>query len=158
METSISAKAWRGERRGRRLLRNRRGQALAEAGVVIPMLVILMMAVFEFGRAYMIANVVTNAARVGARTASLTPATLRDQDGIGTSDTHIVSAAKTMLGDIVDANLFAVTVDWIEEDGVPMVRVEVSATSGIPFALVPAMTFAMERAATFPDQGRRQQG
>lgn len=140
-----------GRCRGRRL-RNQRGQALAEAGMVIPMLVLLMLGVFEFGRAMMVANVASNAARVGARAAAMTAPALRGTDGIPVSDTHIITAAKAMLGDVVDGDAFDVFVEWFEEDGVPMVRVRVTASSGIPFIFAPLATYALERQATFADQ------
>jgi hypothetical protein len=47
--------------------RRQRGQALAEMGMVITILVFLMMGIVEFGRAMMIANMITQAARDGAR-------------------------------------------------------------------------------------------
>lgn len=137
----------------RRGIRGQRGQALAEAGVVIPMLVLLLFGVFEFGRAFMITNMVTNAARAGARSAAITPASLRDADGIIISTTHIEDAAKAMLGDVVDGDLFTVEVEPIDDGDVPMVRVRIFGDVG--FALIPATEFTVDRAVTFPDQYRQ---
>jgi Flp pilus assembly protein TadG len=47
------------------------GQTLTEFAILIPILVILMVAIVDFGRILMIQHVITNAAREGARAASL---------------------------------------------------------------------------------------
>jgi len=49
-----------------------RGQALVEAAIMIPILLMLMVGIFEVGRAYQAWQVVSNAAREGARM-SVTP-------------------------------------------------------------------------------------
>lgn len=48
-----------------------KGAALLEAAVTIPMLLLIAVGIFEFGRAYQTWQVVTNAAREGARIAVL---------------------------------------------------------------------------------------
>jgi Flp pilus assembly protein TadG len=55
----------------RRLAVCRDGQALVEAAVTIPILLLLSAGIFEFGRAYQTWEVLTNAAREGARIAVL---------------------------------------------------------------------------------------
>ena len=57
------------------------GQALAEMGIVITVVVFMALGIIEFGRAWMIANVVTTAARDGARAASTLPLADRYQSG-----------------------------------------------------------------------------
>ena len=52
--------------------RSERGAALVEAAITIPILLLISVAIFEFGRAYQTWEVVTNAAREGARVAVLT--------------------------------------------------------------------------------------
>jgi TadE-like protein len=52
-------------------LRNRRGQSLVEFAVVTPLLLLLIVGLMEFGRAWNISQVVTNAAREGARKAAV---------------------------------------------------------------------------------------
>lgn len=55
-------------------MRNRRsekGAALLEAAITIPMLLLIAVGIFEFGRAYQTWQVLTNAAREGARIAVL---------------------------------------------------------------------------------------
>lgn len=55
--------------------RSQKGAALVEAAVVIPLLLLVSVAIFEFGRAYQTWQVITNAAREGARVAVLPSAT-----------------------------------------------------------------------------------
>ena len=54
-----------------RRLRNERGTALLEAAITIPILLLIAVGIFEFGRAYQTWQVLTNAAREGARIAVL---------------------------------------------------------------------------------------
>ena len=51
--------------------RSEKGAALVEAAITIPILLLISVAIFEFGRAYQTWEVVTNAAREGARVAIL---------------------------------------------------------------------------------------
>lgn len=51
---------------------NFKGQALVEMAIVLPLLLLLVMGIFEFGRAMYIKNTLTHAARAGARTAVVT--------------------------------------------------------------------------------------
>src|SRR6266508_2287622 len=52
-------------------LRNQRGAALIEAAITIPLVLLVSVSIFEFGRAYQTWQVLTNAAREGARIAVL---------------------------------------------------------------------------------------
>ena len=56
-------------------LRNERGAALLETAITIPIILLIAVGIFEFGRAYQTQQVLTNAAREGARTAVLPDAT-----------------------------------------------------------------------------------
>lgn len=47
------------------------GQGLTEFAIVMPLLIVILVGIFEFGRAWHVRQVVTNAAREGARTAVL---------------------------------------------------------------------------------------
>jgi Flp pilus assembly protein TadG len=49
--------------------RRQRGQALTEFALILPVILLLFMGVFDFGRAIYAYNVVSNAAREGGRTA-----------------------------------------------------------------------------------------
>jgi Flp pilus assembly protein TadG len=52
-------------------LRSQKGAALVEAAITIPMILLISVGIFEFGRAYQTWQVLTNAAREGARVACL---------------------------------------------------------------------------------------
>jgi Flp pilus assembly protein TadG len=52
-------------------LRNQRGAALIETAITIPIVLLVSVAIFEFGRAYQTWQVLTNAAREGARVSIL---------------------------------------------------------------------------------------
>jgi Flp pilus assembly protein TadG len=56
-------------------LRSERGAALVEAALTIPLLLFVSISILEFGRAYQTWQVVTNAAREGARIAVLPSST-----------------------------------------------------------------------------------
>jgi Flp pilus assembly protein TadG len=53
------------------LRRNERGTALLETAVTIPIILLISVGIFEFGRAYQTWQVLTNAAREGARVSVL---------------------------------------------------------------------------------------
>jgi Flp pilus assembly protein TadG len=57
--------------RMRRLLAGERGTALLETAMTLPLLLIVSVGIFEFGRAFQTLQVLTNAAREGARLAVL---------------------------------------------------------------------------------------
>lgn len=59
----------------KRLIRNERGAALIETAITIPIVLLIAVGIFEFGRAYQTWQVLTNAAREGARVAILADAT-----------------------------------------------------------------------------------
>jgi Flp pilus assembly protein TadG len=63
---------------GTQSLASDRGQALVEAALVLPLLLLLSVGIFEFGRAYQTYQVLTNAAREGARLAILPDSTAAD--------------------------------------------------------------------------------
>lgn len=66
----------------RRLLhRRRRGQGLVEFVIVFPLLMLLLLGVYEFGRAWNVYQVMTDAAREGARNAALFNNAI-DQDSV----------------------------------------------------------------------------
>jgi Flp pilus assembly protein TadG len=51
--------------------RGERGAAAVEFALVVPLLLVLVLGIAEFGRAYTISTTLSNAARVGARTMAL---------------------------------------------------------------------------------------
>ena len=52
-------------------LKSERGQAILETALTLPLLLLVSVGIFEFGRAYQTWQVITNAAREGARVAVL---------------------------------------------------------------------------------------
>jgi Flp pilus assembly protein TadG len=71
----------------KRLLKNERGAALLEAAVTIPIILLISVGIFEFGRAFQTWQVLTNAAREGARIAIFS----------GTTDDQIKSTVQKYL-------------------------------------------------------------
>ena len=55
-----------------------RGQALLETALILPLILLVSVSIFEFGRAYQTLQVLTNAAREGARLAILPSSTPSD--------------------------------------------------------------------------------
>ena len=51
----------------RKLIKNKRGQALVELALVLPLLILLLFGTMEFGRIFHSYLVLTNASREGAR-------------------------------------------------------------------------------------------
>ena len=58
-----------------RRLRNQKGAALLETAITLPLVLLVCVSIFEFGRAYQTWQVLTNAAREGARVAVLAEST-----------------------------------------------------------------------------------
>jgi len=71
----------------KRLVRNQRGAALIETAITIPIVLLISVAIFEFGRAYQTWQVVTNASREGARIAVIA----------GTTDDEITTAVRSYM-------------------------------------------------------------
>jgi Flp pilus assembly protein TadG len=114
MITGVSAR-----RRARRI--GDRGQALVEVAIALPILLALLVGIFEFASAYRVQQVITNAAREGARIAVLPTATdslvtdrvdsYLNSGGIfsGTHTTNPVDVSTATTGDTVTV---AVSVDY----------------------------------------------
>ena len=66
-------------------LEARRGTALVEMALVLPIFLLVVLGIIEFGRAMMVANMVTNAAREGARLAVIDGNTNTDVENAITS-------------------------------------------------------------------------
>ncbi len=67
-----------------RLIKNQRGAALLETAITLPLILLVSVAIFEFGRAYQTWQVLTNAAREGARVAVI----------MGSTDDQVKNAIK----------------------------------------------------------------
>jgi len=73
------------------------GQALAEFALVIPLLVLLFMIIFDFGRLIYAYNTVSNAARAGARAAVVDQNTTIIDDRVRTTLLGLPSASATVV-------------------------------------------------------------
>ena len=71
----------------RRNKQARRGAAMVEMALVLPVFLMLVLGIIEFGRGMMVANLVTNSAREGARMAVLD----------GSTNTEVTTAVQTFL-------------------------------------------------------------
>jgi Flp pilus assembly protein TadG len=132
-----------------------RGQGLTEFGIVVVLLVFLVMGIIEFGRAWMVANVVTHAARDGARAAAVIPPSNRDASGFILSSAGIQSQVTGQIQTVINAAGFGVVVDQPSVGGIPLVRVTVNGTVPYLFNLPGVGTsFTVARAITFRDEGR----
>jgi Flp pilus assembly protein TadG len=152
-------------------LSDQRGQAMVEMAIVIIILALLMMGIIEFGRAFMVANMITNAARDGARTAATFSGNLARQT-CGTispaAQASITDPAPTGLvlseiSNVVDPTSLTVAIAQVPTvvvanpcptpASVPLVRVTVSGSVPYIFKLV-GSSFSVNRSATFRDEGR----
>ena len=85
------------------LAKNQRGAALIEAAVTIPIILLISVAIFEFGRAYQTWQVLTNAAREGARVAIISGTT---QDQVKTTVVNYMN-----IGQLANTSTDQVNVD-----------------------------------------------
>lgn len=69
---------------------NGKGQALVELALVIFLLLLLVMGIFEFGRAMYVKNTLTHAARAGARAGVVTPGLISPVTHKGCTDSSTV--------------------------------------------------------------------
>lgn len=127
----------------RNLLRQQRGQSLVEFALLLPILVIIVFSAVEFGRLWMTMNVLTGAAREGARVASVTApnaALVQNAANSVLSAVNISGATVTVVGPDA-ANAVTVTV-----------RINYSVLTG---TIVPGLTgsFQLTRSASMRWEG-----
>jgi Flp pilus assembly protein TadG len=143
---------------------NQRGQALVETGLVVTMLVMLTICIIEFGRAFMVANMVGHAARDAARAAAVSV----DRNASGflnpTAKDAITTQAKAEIGVVmaqsqITGGLCGTGVCFDQQPpapvGVAIPTVKVTLTGSIPliFNLI-GTSIPISRTATFRDEGR----
>jgi Flp pilus assembly protein TadG len=88
------------------------GQALVEMAILLPLLMLLVMGIFEFGRAMYIKNTLTNAARAGARTAVVTPTIINATGATCASTGNNAKIYQTVCNDLYSGiNPSDVTID-----------------------------------------------
>ena len=78
-----------------RRLCGQRGQALIETALTLPIVLVISVSIFEFGRALQVWQLLTNAAREGARVAVLPGASTRPASGSASSSTWKPAAWST---------------------------------------------------------------
>ena len=66
-------------RASKRIKRRERGQSLVETAVVLPILLLLVVAIVDFGRAFDAYIILTNAAREGARFGAIKPSLTEEE-------------------------------------------------------------------------------
>ena len=74
----------------RKWSRSTRGQALVEFALILPLLVLILMGIIEFGRLWMTMITLSGAAREGARLAVVTAP---DHDAVETAANNVLDAA-----------------------------------------------------------------
>jgi Flp pilus assembly protein TadG len=96
----------------------RRGAATVETALVLPVFFMVMLGIVEIGRAFMVSQLLTNAAREGARTAIMTNST----------NTEVENVVKDILQRTVGVapSNVAVTIDVVEYPGNPATGDDVS--------------------------------
>jgi len=82
-----------------RLMKNERGAALLETAITLPIILLVCVSIFEFGRAYQTWQVLTNAAREGARVAVI-QGTTTDQIKAAVQTYATVGGVTVALGEI----------------------------------------------------------
>ncbi len=106
-----------------------RGQALIETAIALPLLLLVSVSIFEFGRAYQTAQILTNAAREGARVAVLPSAKAAD----------VQARVKSYLQDGKVGNYAAATVTVVQNKVIPIGATNASGsqvTVSLPFSFM----------------------
>lgn len=102
----------------RRLKRCRSGQALVEFALVAPLFLLLLVGVFEMARAWNIYQVMSNAAREGARAAALANPLIGPDS--------VLSTVTRMLGTAMDPALAEIVFENVEADAGTPASVRIS--------------------------------
>ena len=78
-------------------IRGRRGQSLVEFALVVPILLLMLVGIIEFGRAWNISQTVTFAARQGARKAAVLNVYMKNPADLPAATDSVVAAVDTVL-------------------------------------------------------------
>ena len=105
-------------RKGVLLLRDGRGQAVVELALVLPVLLLLVVGIFEFAQAWRSHQVITNAAREGARAAAV------DNPAIGRDSVEAV-VRNALAGSSLDPQTARIQLQGVNGDWGTPVRVEI---------------------------------
>lgn len=98
------------------------GQSLVEFALVVPILLVLVFGIAEFGRAWMTRNIMTGAAREAVRIAAV-------RSGSGSTDNTWKDRADAVLS---SAGITGATVSLDPDPGVPFGTVRVTVTYSFP--------------------------
>jgi Flp pilus assembly protein TadG len=142
-------------------LRNQRGQGMVEAGISITVFVMLTMGIIEFGRVWMVGNMITQAVREGARIAAVAPPAFRDGSGLISNaylTTTIKPAIQAQIQNVLDATTAQTLADSTAltqpvSGGVNEVVLTLDGDVQYIFNLV-GTSFHVHRVASFRDEVR----
>jgi Flp pilus assembly protein TadG len=96
------------------------GQAIVETAIVLPLLIMLLLGIIEFGRAVYTANSLNNVARVVARGAAVTPSPLnlpQSAANLSVPTTDLQKLAKSNLFGGLQADKISLLVERIDNSG-----------------------------------------
>ena len=134
-----------------------RGQVMAELGIVIVLFVFIGLGIIEFGRAWMIINMATHAARDGARAAAALPPSSRNAAGYVSNWGPITTAVKNEIEDNTGQTMTVTGISNADSGGVAMLAVQVQGDVDWLFFHTPlgfGPSFEVNRIVTFRDEGR----
>lgn len=83
-----------------RKLKNNRGQAIVELAILLPVLLLILMSIFEFGRVFNAYMIISHASREGARAGS-----------VGNTDTQIEAVISDVTPTLNSGNMTITIVD-----------------------------------------------
>lgn len=117
-----------------------RGQSLAEIAIALPILLVLLIGLVEMARAWNVRQVMTNAAREGARQAVVVS---------GWTEADVIATTESYLADAnLDASLWSVTVSGMGGSvGTPTT---VTVTYNYSFVVLGPVVDLLEAGATIP--------
>jgi len=107
--------------------KNSKGQAVVEFAMILPILMLMLLGVVEFGRFYNASLMVNNASREGARSASFGGTTLEVEqrvDSVATSlDTSRITVTISPAGTKSRGDMVTVTVNYDIDPLTPMIGI-----------------------------------
>ena len=118
------------------VMRDERGQALAEFALIMPILFLLIAGILGFGRAYNIQQVVVDAAREGARVAAVQDTTLAPADPTAGPAAVAVLVKRRLAAIAVDTSTVTVNVTGNWRVTGDSIHVDVSTPYALPLLSV----------------------
>jgi Flp pilus assembly protein TadG len=118
------------------VMRDERGQALAEFALIMPILFLLIAGILGFGRAYNIQQVVVDAAREGARVAAVQDTTMAPADPTRGPDSVVAIVKRRLQAIAIDTSTVTVNVDGNWRVTGDSIHVDVSVPYSLPLLSV----------------------